>query len=95
MPVCRQCKKYSNCLTVDFCEFCGAKDWDTSPFKLGAAPAPGATKEYRQTSGAKIGSGDGCLGLIAGAFLLVLYLGFMFAGLWLVIAVVKWMWEHS
>jgi hypothetical protein len=60
MPVCKQCKKYSNCLTVDFCEFCGAKDWDTALFKLG-----GATKEYRQTSSAKTGSGtsqtsEGC-----------------------------------
>jgi len=29
MPVCKQCKKFSNCLTVDFCEHCGAKDWTT------------------------------------------------------------------
>jgi hypothetical protein len=28
MPVCNKCKKFSNCLTVDFCEHCGAKDWD-------------------------------------------------------------------
>jgi hypothetical protein len=28
MPVCNKCKKFSNCLTVDSCEHCGAKDWD-------------------------------------------------------------------
>jgi hypothetical protein len=28
MPVCNKCKKHSNCLTVDPCEHCGAKDWD-------------------------------------------------------------------
>jgi len=28
MPVCNKCKKFSNCLTADFCEHCRAKDWD-------------------------------------------------------------------
>jgi hypothetical protein len=95
MPVCKQCKKYSNCLTVDLCEFCGAKDWDTALFKIGGAPVPGATEEYRQTAGAKTGSGDGFLGLIAGAFFIVLYLALALGGLWILVAVVKWMWGHS
>ena len=28
MPVCNRCKKYSDCLTIDPCEYCGEKDWD-------------------------------------------------------------------
>ena len=28
MPVCNKCKKHSNCLTIDPCDHCGAKDWD-------------------------------------------------------------------
>lgn len=28
MPVCNKCKKYSNCLTIDSCDHCGAKDWN-------------------------------------------------------------------
>jgi hypothetical protein len=28
MPVCKRCKKHSNCLTIDPCEHCGEKDWD-------------------------------------------------------------------
>jgi hypothetical protein len=27
MPVCNKCKKRSNCLTIDPCDHCGAKDW--------------------------------------------------------------------
>jgi hypothetical protein len=50
MPVCKQCKKYSNCLTVDFCEFCGEKDWDTALFKI-SAPVAGTSAEYPQTAG--------------------------------------------
>lgn len=30
MPVCNKCKKHSNCLTIDPCDHCGAKDWDES-----------------------------------------------------------------
>jgi hypothetical protein len=28
VPVCNKCKKSSNCLTIDPCDHCGAKDWD-------------------------------------------------------------------
>jgi hypothetical protein len=28
MPVCNKCKKHSNCLTIDPCDHCGARDWD-------------------------------------------------------------------
>ena len=31
MPICRKCDKFSNCLTVDPCEHCGAKDWLPTP----------------------------------------------------------------
>jgi hypothetical protein len=27
MPVCKQCNKFSNVLTIDPCDHCGAKDW--------------------------------------------------------------------
>ena len=30
MPTCNKCKKYSNCLTIDPCDHCGANDWNES-----------------------------------------------------------------
>jgi hypothetical protein len=41
VPVCNKCKKFSNCLTVDVCENCGAKDWDEKTV-LKPIPAKGA-----------------------------------------------------
>jgi hypothetical protein len=37
MPVCNRCKKHSNCLTIDPCEHCGAKDWDKSTVLAGTS----------------------------------------------------------
>lgn len=37
MPVCNKCKKHSNCLTIDPCDHCGAKDWD-EPTVLSGKP---------------------------------------------------------
>jgi hypothetical protein len=79
MPVCNKCKKFSNCLTVDFCEHCGAKDWQQ--------------KTVLKPTTFKSKSEDlGCyFSVIGGLLSLVLFLG----GLWLAVAVVKWMWQHS
>jgi hypothetical protein len=84
MPACNRCKKFSNCLTVDFCEHCGAKDWDT---KCDRARATARSIDSGCTTG--------FLALIAGAFGIILYLAIAAAGLWILVAVVKWMWEHS
>ena len=84
MPVCNRCKKFSNCLTVDFCEHCGAKDWDAKSLRK-------SVKVKSNDSGCI----TGVLGLIVGAFAIVLYLAIAGAVLWGLVAAVKWMWEHS
>jgi hypothetical protein len=76
MPVCNKCKKYSNCLTVDFCEHCGAKDWQQDTVLKPAVSEPRFDDFY------------GCLWNIS-------VLLFLLGGLWLAVAVVKWMWQHS
>jgi hypothetical protein len=78
MPVCNKCKKFSNCLTVDFCEHCGAKDWQEN------------TVLKPTVNGPKFDFSNvfGCIWNIG---LLLFFLG----GLWLAVAVVKWMWQHS
>jgi hypothetical protein len=85
MPVCKKCKKYSNCLTVDFCEHCGAKDWDT---RLVRKTATAVTDDFK-------GCITGLFTVVGGALLLLFYLVLVLGGLWLLVAVVKWMWEHS
>lgn len=40
MPVCKQCNQFSNCLTVDTCEHCGAKDWIDPPKISGPESVP-------------------------------------------------------
>jgi hypothetical protein len=39
MPVCNRCKKYSDCLTIDQCDHCGARDWDESTVVRGSPEA--------------------------------------------------------
>jgi len=79
MPVCNKCGRFSNDLTVDVCEHCGAKNWfhDKIP---------------KQSSAGRDSNDLACFGsLIGGLFVIALCLG----GLWLLIFLVKWMWEHS
>jgi hypothetical protein len=67
------------------------------PFHFGTKTRSinGATEEYLQTAGAKTGSGDAFITLIAGAVGIVLYLAIAAAVLWGLVAAVKWMWQHS
>ena len=53
MPVCNKCKKQSNCLTIDPCDHCGAKDWDQTTV------LPSRTFQARRT--AKVAENFGCL----------------------------------
>jgi hypothetical protein len=78
MPVCNRCKKFSNCLTVDFCEHCGAKDWQQGTVLKPAVNEPKFDFDNVY----------GCLWNIS-------VLLFLFGGLWLLVAAVKWMWRHS
>src|SRR5580692_8839273 len=51
MPVCNKCKKHSNCLTIDPCDHCGAKDWDESTVLTFSGKLKGETKTYGQKIG--------------------------------------------
>jgi hypothetical protein len=53
MPVCNKCKKHSNCLTIDPCDHCGAKDWDerTVLSFSGKPRGESSTKTYGQKLG--------------------------------------------
>jgi hypothetical protein len=45
MPICNQCKKFSNCLTIDSCEHCGAKDW-IPPKQVSAITSAQSKKDW-------------------------------------------------
>lgn len=100
MPVCNKCGRFSNVLTVDVCEHCGAKDWEESRHdktlrehgERYAKMTPTQRAQSSQSSLGRDSNGLSCLGgLIVGLFWITLLLG----GLWLLVFVVKWMWEHS
>jgi hypothetical protein len=78
MPVCNKCKKFSYCLTVDFCEHCGAKDWK--------AETKRTAKEYFFDAVLEV----------AGVLLRVTFIiGVLLGGLWALVTLVKFMWQHS
>ena len=88
MPVCNQCKKFSNCLTIDFCEHCGAKDW--------TATAKRDTGNFFATARKDAEEFFGPIFVFIGAALaVVLVIGLLLGGLWLLVALVKFMWQHS
>jgi len=64
VPVCNKCKKHSNCLTIDPCDHCGAKDWDEATVLTfsGKPKGESSAKTYVQTSRTSQGSDRaGCL----------------------------------
>ncbi len=97
MPVCKKCGRFSNVLTVDACEHCGAKDWEESRHdktlrEHGERYAKMTPAQRAQSSAGDNSNDLACFGsLIGGLFVIALCLG----GLWLLIFLVKWMWEHS
>ncbi|SRR5258708_2269730 len=98
MPVCKKCGRFSNVLTVDVCEHCGAKDWmeesrHDKTLREHSERYAKMTPAQRAQSSASHNSNDrACFGsLIGGLFAIALCLG----GLWLLIFVIKWMWGHS
>jgi len=50
MPICNKCKKQSNCLTIDPCDHCGAKDWDDATVLTSSGKPRGdlSSKNYGQ-----------------------------------------------
>jgi hypothetical protein len=56
VPVCNNCKKSSNCLTIDPCDHCGAKDWDQKTVLHSRASQPPLT--------AQAADNIGCLALV-------------------------------
>jgi hypothetical protein len=72
---------------VDFCEHCGAKDWIPPP-KVSGFTGGKFLKRLGQELEDAVKFIGGCLGTIIGIALLL-------GGLWLLVAIVKWMWEHS
>ena len=101
MPVCKKCGRFSNVLTVDVCEHCGAKDWmedwghDKTLREHGeryAKMTPAQRARSSQNPVSQNSNDLACFGsLVGGLFVIALCLG----GLWLLIFLVKWMWEHS
>ena len=96
MPVCRACGRFGKVLTIDFCPHCGANDWvqeslhDKTMREHGESH-PEMTPLQRQSAAEREPeAGCGCLtaGLV-GSTIAVL------GGLWLLIAIIKWMWQHS
>jgi hypothetical protein len=79
MPVCLACRKSTNCLSIDPCDHCGAKNWDEKT----------VLKAQGESTPSWIGKLIG--GLVSSVFTIILFL----AGLWLLVFVVKWMWQHS
>jgi hypothetical protein len=92
MPVCNECKRFSDCQTADCCEYCGAKDWkaesgwgrfwrvakkDSANF---FAPSKKTDEEYFKPI---LG-----VGVVLWAVVLI---GLLLGGLWLLIAIIKFM----
>jgi hypothetical protein len=69
---------------VDFCEHCGAKDWIPPP-KVSSRTFWQEQKKELQDHLHWMG---GCVGTM-------IVMAFWVGALWLFIAVVKWMWQHS
>lgn len=105
MPVCNLCKKNSNCLTIDSCEFCGARDWDLStvlrgsPKGLVAKYSEADSYQVSEQSGSKRNTISpeftGLLEFVGKLLIMAVVLATAFGGLWLMVAVIKWMWNHS
>jgi len=92
MPIC-----FSNCLTIDFREHCGAKDWMTeSGARRFSRIATKETADFfataRKDAEEFFGPIFGCLGAVL-AF--TVFVGLSLGALWLLVALVKFMWEHS
>ena len=81
MPICNKCQKFSNCLTVDFCEHCGAKDW-----KVESLHDRPMREHYFLRPIVSF------VGVVLWA---VVVIGAVLGGLWWLIAIIKWMWNHS
>jgi hypothetical protein len=90
LHVCRKCEFLADGSINDFCGNCGAKNWvlasswpprpSTSP-TVNTNVAPERPSEIAQ----------GCVSLLLGAFVIAAGLG----ALWLIVAIIHWMWNHS
>jgi hypothetical protein len=91
MPLCKSCGRFGNVLSIEPCPYCGTKDW-VPPESTHDKVMREHGEKYRKMTPAqradKDRSGGGCL------LALVLLVGGL-AVLWLLVAVIKWMWQHS
>lgn len=85
MPICKGCGRYSNVLYRNPCPHCGAADWMTAHYVPKGQEQPPYRPGWSIDFSSAITTGLG--------FLIVI--GLLLGGLWLVVAVVKWMWQHS
>jgi hypothetical protein len=96
MPICNECKRFSDCQTVDCCEHCGAKDWMVESSarrfwrvtKKDTANLFGTSKKTDEEDFKPILG----VGVVLWA---VVVIGLLLGSLWLLIALVKIMWQHS
>jgi hypothetical protein len=95
MPICNKCQKFSNCLTTDFCEHCGGKDWkieslhDKTMREHGERYAPKMGRTAEEEFLAPIVS---LVRILLGSAVVI---GLLLGSLWLLVALVKLMWQHS
>lgn len=90
MPICKRCHKFSNVLAIDRCEHCGEKDWE----------APIRRKTFREDISDMLGMDLSSIpGKLYVAFASLAGIGvavvIFFFGLWALVALLHWMWNHS
>ncbi len=104
MPRCLACRKFSNCLTIDPCDHCGAKNWDENTvLRAVLQPEPLPKSEWLPPNFKNGSHSLGWVGnlvgyLIGGSFVTVFGvfgIAVFLGGLWLLVFIVKWMWQHS
>ena len=79
MPICNNCNKVTH-PPANFCQHCGANNWKTLAQEAFEAVADLI---------------NDVLGLIVALLGFALLIGILLGGLWLLVALVKFMWEHS
>jgi hypothetical protein len=90
MHVCRKCEFLADVSINDFCHNCGAKDWVSASSWPPRAPSSATVKRNAAPEKPRE-IAQGCASLVVGAFVIAAGLGI----LWLIVAIIHWMWNHS
>jgi hypothetical protein len=92
LHVCRKCEFLVDGSIYDFCQNCGAREWVSAsswPLRAPAVPIKTSPAPEHHIDISKTAQGCAIFviyaGLIAGSLL----------ALWLVVAIIHWMWNHS